>query len=122
MAIINTYDQLKAAAAAGMDKRRLVMIAYHAPDRSNSRDVSTYQWSVSSPFFSADPNSHWSDYGSKVFLLLSNEIAHQEHKASALAKAMKWAERYNVKEWAKNRSGCYVPKEVNDNFPIRREK
>lgn len=124
MAIINTYDQLKAAAADGFDKRGLVGVGYHHPDYSNSRDVSCQQWRVFSPFRTLHPTAHWTDNGAKVFLVFGDGATHKERKAAALAKALAWAEKNcGVKEWAKNRIGAYVPKEVNDKFPIpKREK
>lgn len=116
---VNTYDQLKAAVKAGFDKHKAVMISYSAPDRSNSRDVSVSKWSVSSPFFQTDPEAAWYDYGSKVFMLGFKGSTHKERKDATLKETIKWAtERYQIAEWAKNRSGCYVPKEVNDRCPI----
>lgn len=123
MAIINTYDQLKAAAEAGFDKGKLVGIGYHAPDAANSRDISVKKWSVFSPFFKTDPSASWYDNGRKTFSL-GFEITHKQRKDAALALAKTWAEAaFGIVEWSKNRMGVYVPKEVNDKFPIpKREK
>lgn len=114
--VINTWHQLKAAVAAGY--RMAISISYHHPDHSNSRDISTYKWSVWSPLFKTDADAAWYDNNAKVFLLTGNE-AHKIRKANALERAKKWAaEQYGVTEWAKNRLGDYVAKEINDNFPI----
>lgn len=121
-AIINTYDQLNAAVASGFDKRLAISIGYSAPDRSNSRDVSVAKWSVFSPFFKTNPSAAWYDYGCKTFSLSFNGAPHRERKGAALKAAMEWAARYGVTEWAKNRQGDYVAKDINDNFPIRRER
>lgn len=123
--IINTHEQLQAAAAAGFDKRSLVGIGYHAPDRSNSRDVSVMKWSVFSPFFKTAPDAPWYDYGCKTFSLFGHgngEQVHAKRKAAALKAAQEWAAQYGVTEWAKNRQGDYVAKEVNDKFPLRSNK
>lgn len=124
MAIINTYDQLKAAHAAGFATRLAISISYSAPDKSNSRDVSVANWSVYSPFFQTEPAAPWYDYGCKTFALEINDLPHRERKAAALKAAMAWAtERWLITEWVKNRQGDYVAKEINDNFPIpKREK
>lgn len=123
--IINTYEQLRAAAASGFDKRGLIAISYHAPDRSNSRDVSVRKWSVFSPFFTTAPDAPWYDYGQKVFSLFgarNGAETHAQQKAAALKAAQEWAAQYGVTEWARNRLGDYVPKEVNDRFPLRKNK
>lgn len=119
--IINTYNQLKKAVASGFGKRQAVAVSYSAPDRSNSRDVSVPKWSVWSPFFQTDPNAPWYDYGHKTFSLGVNGDSHKQRKDTALSNATAWAaEQYGVTQWAKNRQGDYVPKEINDNFPIRK--
>lgn len=119
--LINTHDQLKAAVAAGLDKRKAVAISYHSPDRSNVRDISVMKWSVWSPFFQANPDAAWYDHGCKTFGLgLSG--THKERKDAALKAAMDWAAKYGVIAWAKNRQGDYVAKEVNDKFPIPKER
>jgi hypothetical protein len=123
--IINTYDQLKTALDSGFDKRKAIAISYHAPDRSNSRDISVQQWSVWSPLFQTDPHAHWSDRGAKTFSLHSHggNGSHKDRKDAALQVAMKWAEeRYGVIEWAKNRQGDYVAKKINDRFPVRKRQ
>jgi hypothetical protein len=117
--IINTYDQLKAARDAGFATRRTVALSYSAPDRSNSRDVSVPKWSVFSPFFQTNPEAAWYDNGCKTFLLGLKGATHKERKEAALKEAMAWAtQRYLISEWAKNRQGDYVDKEINDNFPL----
>jgi hypothetical protein len=119
--IINTHDQLKAAVAAGWAKRVAISICYSAPDRSNSRDISVPKWSVFSPFFKTDPESAWYDYGYKTFLLPMVNKGHKERKDAALKEAMEWvAEHYQITDWAKNRRGDYVYREINDNFPIEK--
>jgi hypothetical protein len=120
--IINTYEQLVAAVGSGFDKRKAVSISYPAPDRSNSRDVSVSKWSVFSPFFKTDPEAAWYDYGCKIFSLRFGGDTHHERKQAALKAAMERAVQYGVTEWAKNRRGDYVAKDINDNFPIRKER
>lgn len=119
--IINTHDQLKAAVAAGWAMRMAISICYSAPDRSNRLDVSVSKWSVYSPFFQTEPVGPWYDYGRKTFALSVDGDTHKERKDAALKLAMRWAtERWLINEWVKNRDGCYVPKDINDNFPIEK--
>lgn len=121
--ILNTWDQLKRAAASGFERQKLVAISYHHPDHSNSRDVSTYKWSVWSPFFKTDPDASWYDNDSKTFGLPLNGTKHHERKATALTAAMNWAnEKYGPYNWVRNQQGDYVPKEVNDRFPLRKRE
>lgn len=117
--IINTHEQLKAAVAAGFDKRKAVAISYHSPDRSNSRDVSVMHWRIFSPFFNTNPDAPWCDNGCETFSLGFKNGTHKERKDATLSDATAWAaEQYGVTRWVKNRLGDYVAKEINDNFPI----
>lgn len=124
MAIINTYGQLKAASEAGFDKRGLVAVGYYGRPSGRMGIGQVSKWQVSSPFFQTDPNAPWYDYGNKAFPLYGNGETPHQRKMNTLAKAQAWAEsEYGIKEWVKNRMGDYVPKEVNDKFPIpKREK
>lgn len=118
--IVNAYEQLRAAVDAGYPKEKTLIISYA---RNGGRSVLPAWWSVGSPFFKTNPDGAWYEYGRQTFSLGFAEQTHSTRKASALKKAQEWAAtKYGVTEWAKNRMGDYIPKEVNDKWPIPREK
>lgn len=116
MAIINTWDQLNEAARAGtLPKEKCVAVSYSRRAEGRLGYADCNKSLVWSPFFEVDPKAHWGDQGRKAFV---------GDRAVSLEPAKAWAaERFGVKEWARNRLGDYVPAEVNRRHPIpRREK
>lgn len=107
--IINTYDQLKAAAEAGFDKKKLICIAYHKREK-----VFGASWRASSPFFSTDPRAAWYNNGAIAFIVSGNK-----DKNFQLAQIQETIRlKFGIEKWAKNRMRDYVPFEVNEKFPI----
>lgn len=117
--IINTYDQLRAAGGG-------VAII---PNYTGTRTQYFHGWAIyrvngQGKQVITDPDAHWSDYGKRVFSTLGqNGATPAERSRQALTAAKQWvAEQglYNG-EWQRNRARDYVPKEINQQFPIRRE-
>lgn len=108
--IFNTHDQLLAAVVAKTIKSsQAVAVSYHGGGGRGqfSRAVA---WS---PCFKTDPKSHWSDHGAKSFLHFG--VTWRE----CVEQAKAWAgEKYGIGEWARNRTGDWVPAEVNRLHPI----
>ena len=115
--IINTYDQLKVAVSEGaVNKQQAVAVSYNPIQKIGFTRCA--EWEIFSPYFKTDPEAHWTDYGKKKFT-----VTHRGEKKTVLAEAMQWAsEKYGVQEWAKNRAGDYVPKEIEARFPIPKER
>lgn len=112
--VVNTWDQLRAAKAAGFDSKQCVAIGYAA---NGGRSVLPAWWAVWSPFFKTNPDGAWYEHGSKTFTMGDGET-HKERKAAALITAQAWAAQYGITEWAKNRVGDYVPAAIQKQFPI----
>lgn len=108
---MNTYEQLKKAVEAELiTKHQALVISYHKPEY---RSVKSNGCAVWSPFFQTDKNAHWSDYGNKFFI---------GNKKESLPLAMEWAiGTYGELNFVRNRMGDYVPKIVNDKFPIPKD-
>lgn len=80
------------------------------PNPQAARSYAGHVARVVSPFFKTDSTAHWSDYGAKSFFGLMRK---------SLSAAKAWAsEQYGITEWSRNRIGQYVPKIVNDRFPL----
>lgn len=117
--IINTYDQL-CRAGGGV----AIMPSY-----TGSRTQYFYGWAVyrvneHGKQIVTDPKAHWSDCGKKVFSASSQQGDTPAERSRAAREAAKqWiAEQgwYNG-EWQRNRAQDYVPKDINQRFPIRKE-
>lgn len=84
-----------------------VYISYMPAD--NGRGGRSAYWYVARPGYETNPDSHWRDYGNKVFLVWGGgKQTHKEAKASTLEEAQKWVEeKYGIKEWARDPFGAY---------------
>ncbi len=118
--LINTWDQLQAARAAGFPKKHCLTIALMGWGSRSEYRITT----VWSPFFQTDPKAHWQLRGAKTFEVTA---AHGRAGARAarlaeeeLAKA--WVrETYGYTgEWARNAMRDLVPAQVQADFPLRR--
>lgn len=129
--VINTHDQLIRWKEAGMHKRPVAIMVYHASfGRSNHRDG----WCVYSPWAkTSDTVEPWYHHGDKHFnrflvkaadlpdALTRRQIGPARDKA-ALVLAMQWADhKYGPFDWVRNRMGDYVPAELNKAFPLPRK-
>jgi hypothetical protein len=111
--LINTWDQLHAAAEAKLlPKKHLLAIM--------RRELSVQ---VGSPFFQTDPKAHWTHYGKKAFFGADGTHG-RARTASAIAQAVTWVqETYGYTgPWAGNARRDKVPKIVQKKFPIKRRK
>lgn len=117
--IYNTHEQLKAAVQSGtIGKSKAVCVCYSARIEGRSGWGHIPGARVSSPFFETDPKAHWSQYGQKRFSNLGLNWRAQIEFAKSWA-----SKKYGIKAWARNRSGDFVPAEVNEKHPIpKREK
>jgi hypothetical protein len=111
--LINTWDQLHAAAKAKLlpTKHLLaIMQGEHAV-------------LVGSPFFKTDPEAHWTHYGKKAFFGAQG-LRGRARTASAVTQAIAWVqETYGyLGSWAGNAWRNKVPKIVQKKFPIKRRK
>lgn len=105
---MNTYEQLKKAVENRLiNQKQAIAISYH---RHEPREVRSNGCQVWSPFFSTDKDAHFSNYGAKSFT---------GNKKESLPRATEWAVKtYGELNFVRNKLGDYVPKVVNDNFPI----
>jgi hypothetical protein len=108
MKILNTHAQLTQAVKDGVITReQSIAISYH---RYESRDLQANASKVWSPFFALYPEGHWRDRGAKSFV---------GDKKESLPLAMEWAVKtYGELNLVRNRMGDYVPKIVNDIYPL----
>lgn len=112
---MNTYEQLRRAVAAGLiSKQQAVAISY-APRPEGRMGICHINKSVVwSPFFKTDPNAHWMDYGNKSF---------SGNRAGSFPKAKEWASKtYGIASWKPNRMRDHVPAQVQDAFPIPKDR
>ena len=117
MTIVNSWDQ---CVRAGGDR---IGISYYA---ARSRSVMPAHWRVwrlvDGKEVKTDPKAAWYDNGCKTFLLRLG-TTHKERKAHALRDAVEWVkDRYGERDFVKNRLGDYVEREVNERFPIPKER
>lgn len=118
--IINTHDQLKANGGG-------VAIV---PTYTGVRTIHPYGWGIyrvgkDGKAIPTDPNAHWTEYGKKVFPHNRHNGTPAEQKRASLEAAKAWIteQGWHDGEWTRNQARDYVPKEVNDNFPIaKRDK
>jgi len=108
MQAINTFDQLKKAVEDRLiTAKQAIAISYHPPE---ARSVKANGCKIWSPFFKTDKDAHFLDYGAKYIA---------GNKKESLPLAIKWAiEQYGELNFVRNRMGDYVPKIVNDKFPL----
>lgn len=109
MAIINTHDQLVAAG-------RGIALIYHTV---HPRDCSVRKWSVyavmNGKVVRTKSDAPWYDYGQQTFL-----VGFGLTRMQVLEKAKQWVATNYAEDgpWVRNRMGDYVPKRINDQFPI----
>jgi len=115
--LINSFDQITAAGG-----RRFV-ISYHA------REVAlAARWVVlgyqDGREFVTDPKAAWFDHGRKTFLPdPSSSKDWRDAKQKAYDEAVAWVKRrYNAVDFVRNTVGDYVERDVNERFPIPRQK
>lgn len=116
--VTNTHDQLIRWKIAGLQARPVgITRANLHVGRSSWRDG----WHIYSPWGRTDPDGHWQHNGSKHIARPSGINGMAGDKA-ALEIAITWANHYCGMEfeWVRNRMGEYVPKELNDMFPLRK--
>lgn len=109
--LINTYDQLK---AAGGDRIAII----YCGRGLGLTDVPG--WTVvrikDGRELVTDAKAAWYNRKHKTFSLWSRV---REGKPKALAEALAWvAEKYGKTDFARNREGDYVEREVNEKFPL----
>ena len=112
--IFNTWDQMEVYSG---DR---VAITYQV--RGDSRMMRTPGWHVvrlvDGCEMTTDPKAHWTDHGSKFFILFGPG-RHHEVKKAVLVEAIAWANKhYGKREFVRNRMGDYVEREVNEAYPI----
>lgn len=117
---INTHDQLRKAGGG-------VAIL---PSYVGARTQYFYGWSVyrvgaDGKEIPTDPNTHWTNYGRKVFSKLpqQNGLTPAERSRGALEAAKRWVaeQGWYDGEWTRNRMRDYVPKEINKRFPLQKD-
>ena len=117
MAIHNTHEQLLRWRQAGLEKRPVAIIRAWTHGKNPTRDG----WYIYSPWYNTDPEAHWLDNGKKHFgMFRATGNTKRERTADALRQAITWANVYGSFNFIKNRQGDYVPKEINDMFPIQK--
>jgi hypothetical protein len=117
--IINTYDQLMAARAAGLPDAGIVTRRWRG-----TREMIRNGWKVYRPGYNLGTETNrWDpDYGCKLFEE-DRKLHWREARKKALEEAMAWVrKRYGIKKFARNRMGDYVDERVNKKFPLRKEK
>lgn len=122
--VTNTWEQLIRWKKAGLNTRPVAIGPAHSP---SSRGPGLRNgWFVWSPWELTDPSGPWYYYNKMHFAdcqYFGGDITRSEARKAALDAAKKWAdEKYGPFNWVRNRMGEYVPKELNDLFPIRRDK
>ncbi len=108
--LVNTWNQLTAAVAAGIiAQERAVAVGYVSPATRGA----VSGWRVWSPFFKTDPAASYPWSGKKWF---SPQPGNQWRDP---AEPIAWAiEQYGITDWRRNRVGEYVPAEVEEQCPI----
>jgi hypothetical protein len=116
---VNTHEQLK---FAGGGVAIVVTRGGARTDYVNGYGV--YRLDAGGKVIPTRPGAPWYDYGKKVFLSSMLNGNFHERQRAALAKAQQWvaAQGWYDGEWARNRSGDYVPAEINKRFPLRVRK
>lgn len=109
MSIVNSYDQCK---AAGGDR---IFITYYKREK-----VFLGRWVVirimNGKEVKTDPKAAWYDYHHMTFI-----VGGRYEKKEQLAAAIAWvAEKYGPREFVRNRMGDYVERDVNEQFPLRK--
>lgn len=115
--VINTYDQLVAAGGG-------VAIV---PTYVGTRTQYPYGWGIwrvnaEGKTLVTDSNAHWSNNGKRIFSHTPYKGTPAEQKRASLEAAKAWVaeQGWYSGEWKRNRMRDYVPKEINDNFPLRK--
>lgn len=115
---VNTHDQLKRAGGGVA-----ITVARGGARSDYVSGWYVYRIDADGKQIPTNPDAPWYDYGRKWF---SNTGAQgssfSERQRNALEQAKKWvaAQGWYDGEWAGNRDRCYVPKDINRRFPIRR--
>lgn len=121
--VVNTHDQLIRWKEAGLAARPVAVCKSYI---SGGRGPAIlYGWEIYSPWEQTDSEVHWQHYGRKQFpnSMYYREVDRFTARKLALAAALGWANaKYGPFDWVRNRMGDYVPKELNDYFPLRKQK
>ena len=109
--IINTHDQLTRAGGG-------VAIMYRARGKLIVPGWIILRVDALGQSVVTDERAHWTEYGRKVFLVVDRNSIREK-----LAEAQTWvAENCGERgPWKRNRAGNYVPKRIDDAFPIRKK-
>ena len=115
-----TYDQLTQWQNTELKKRPVAIVRFYG--KSRSKVLQFQGWEVFSPNSPTDKDAHPFHYGCKYFSIYDvRDKPRSIARKIALQTAITWSnENYGPFTWAKNALGDYVPKEINDKFPIQK--
>lgn len=115
---INTHDQLRKA-GGGI----AITVATGGIRQTYVNGWYVYRLGPDLRPIPTNPDAPWYDHGKKWFGNSSAEgKTFHERQRNALETAKRWVaeQGWYDGEWVGNRDRCYVPKDINKRFPIRR--
>lgn len=116
--VVNTWEQLHAA-------RTGTALCWHS---KAPRAVIGNYWSimrvVDGRKIQTDPKGAWYYHGDKAFSGFGNKNPDLSRRLAGLEESKDFAlETYgDAGPWVRNRMGDYVPKDINDKFPVRSQR